>query len=153
MERSYCLHDFSGSFNRVPAAYAACLCFPDGKYRQEKAGILPCSLRNALTRALLVPHRRNLRSQHFLSFSRFFRKFFVRKTWQGGTAFNLSYLIAAARPACRVFLARQNYGSTAPLLQNIISNQFCLRHRLKAQAALFCKIFLKSASFLCRPVF
>ena len=32
MERSYCLHVFSGSFNRVPAAYAACLCFPDGRY-------------------------------------------------------------------------------------------------------------------------
>ena len=45
---------------------------------QEKAGILPCPLRNALTRALLVPHRRNSCLQHFLSFSRFFRKFFVR---------------------------------------------------------------------------
>ena len=121
MERSYYLHDFSGSFNRVPAAYAACLCFPDGKYRQEKAGILPCPLRNALTRALLVPHRRNSCSQHFLSFSRFFRKFFVRKTWQGGTAFNLSYLIAAARPACRVFLARQNSMTALRLFSKISS--------------------------------
>lgn len=40
MERSYRLHDFSGSFNKVPAAYAACLCFPDGKYAENATHLM-----------------------------------------------------------------------------------------------------------------
>jgi hypothetical protein len=68
----------------------------------------------------------------FSVFQQIFPQIFVRKTWQGGTAFNLSYLIAAARPVCsvihrttkllcRVFLARQNSMTALRLFSKISS--------------------------------
>lgn len=120
MERSYCLHVFSGSFNRVPAAYVACLCFPDGKdagkgrhftlSAQERAYACPSN-----------PAQAELMLAAFSVFQQIFPQIFVRKTWQGGTAFNLSYLIAAARPACRVFLAQQNSMAALRLFSKISS--------------------------------
>lgn len=100
----------------------------------------------------------------FSVFQQIFPQIFVRKTWQGGTTFNLSYLIAAARPVCSVihrtrkvlycfFSARQNSMAALRIFSKISSPISFACGIDSGQAALFCKIFLKSASFLCRPVF
>ena len=110
------------------------------------------------------PAQAELMLAAFSVFQQIFPQIFVRKTWQGGTAFNLSYLIAAARPVCSV-IHRTRKVLYCFFLHDKTLWQHCAsspKYHLQVsfacgidsgQAALFCKIFLKSASFLCRPVF